>query len=58
MNIILQIACPPWLNLSFSLALTICESQAFFSVSSKCVSFIKLFVCDDVLHKLESLHAS
>ena len=37
---------PPWLNLRFSLALTICESWALFFVSSWCVnlmSFIFLF---------------
>ena len=29
-----------------------------FFVSSYCVSVIRLFLCDDVLHKLSSQHAS
>ena len=44
---------PPWLNLRVSIALNICDL-----VSSKCVNWIRLFLCDDKLHELESLHAS
>ena len=45
----------PWLNLRFSLALTICEPLALFFVSSY---FDGLLICNDALHKLGSLHAS
>ena len=40
----------PWLNLRFSLALTICESRALFFVSSWSVNLIKVFFHDDTLH--------
>ena len=48
---------PPWLNLTFSLALTICESLALFFVSSWCVNLIRVFLHDDTLHYLEVFHA-
>ena len=34
---------PPWLNLGFSLALTVCESWVIFFVSSWSVNFIRVF---------------
>ena len=40
---------PPWLNLRFSLALTICESLAMFLVSPQWVNLIRLFLDDDTL---------
>ena len=36
----------------FSLVLTIYVSLALFIVSSQCVNLIRLFLCDDPLHKL------
>ena len=39
----------PWLNLRFSLALTICESLTLFSVSSKCVDLFIVFLYGDTL---------
>ena len=39
-----------WLNLRFSLALTICESKALFFVSSWCSNLIRVFFHDDTLH--------
>ena len=41
---------PPWINLRFSLALTVCESGALFFVSSQCVNLIRLFLCVDTLN--------
>ena len=41
---------PLWLNLGFSLALTICESWALFFLSSWCVGLVGLFLRDDTLH--------
>ena len=49
---------PPWLNLRFSLSLTICESWALFFVSSWCVNLIRVFLHDDTLQLLDGLHAS
>ena len=41
---------PPWLNLRFSLALTICEPRVLFVVSSWYVNLIRVFLHDDTLH--------
>ena len=49
---------PPRINLRFSLALTICESETLFFVSSQCVNLIRLFLCVDTLYLLGSLHAT
>ena len=40
------------------LALTICETLALFFVSALCVNLIRLFLCDDTLQRLGSIHAS
>ena len=45
-------------QLEVSLALTICESRAFFFVSSWCVNLIRVFLHDNTLQKLEGFHAS
>ena len=41
-----------------ALTLTICDSWASFFVSHDHSIMIRLFPCDDALHKLGSLHAS
>ena len=40
---------PPWLNLSISLALTICESRSLFFVSLYGVNLTRLIRDDDTL---------
>ena len=43
---------PPWLSFRYSLVLTLCEPFSLFH------EFIdNLFLCDNVLHKLETLHS-
>ena len=49
---------PPWLNLRFSLALTVLGSWALLFVSSWCVNLIRVFLHDDTLRYLGGLHAS
>ena len=49
---------PPWLNLRFSLALTIWESLSISFVPSSCVNFIRVFLHDDTMQLLEGFHAS
>ena len=44
---------PPWLNLRYSLVLTLCEP---FSLFHQIID--SLFFCDNVLHKLEILYSS
>ena len=44
---------PAWLNLRYSLVLTLCES---FSLFLQIID--SLFLCDNVLHKLEILYSS
>ena len=44
---------PPWLNLRLSLVLTLCEPFSLFHQIIDC-----LFLCDNILHKLEILYSS
>ena len=44
---------PPWLSLRYSLVLTLCEP---FSIFHEIID--NLFLCDNVLHKLEILYSS
>ena len=44
---------PPWLNLRYSLVLTLCEPFSLFHQISD-----SLFLCGNVLHKLEILYSS
>ena len=44
---------PPWLNLRYSLVLTLCEP---FSLFHQIID--SLFLCDNILHKLEILCSS
>ena len=42
---------PTWLNLSLSLVLTFCDSWSLSFISSFCVNLIRIFICNDALHK-------
>ena len=44
---------PPWLTLRYSLVLTFCEPFSFFHENID-----NLFLCDNVLHKIEILYSS
>ena len=44
---------PPWLNLRYALVLTLCEP---FSLFHEIID--NLFLCDNILHKLEILYSS